>query len=162
MSASDDLGTRGEALCHLLLTNFCGRSRPYFVPRFLGDKFITFDFLVELTGTSGGTPFFFVQVKTTSTGYTTDKRGNRKLKVRVTRGDLLRMKNYPAPTYVIGIDEATQVGYIVSTNGDCPATLNGLPTTHELNCANLAALWQEVTTYWAVRNMLMPTSRFGV
>lgn len=160
MSASDDLGRRGESLCHVLLTKFCGRTRPYFNPQFLGDKFASLDFLVELIGSQRGTPYFFVQVKATRAGYQMDGTGQRRLKVKVSRRDVQRLKQYPGPTYVIGIDEPTQTGFVVSVDDDCPNILTGLPTTHELNCANLRRLWQEVDDYWRVRDMMMKASAF--
>ena len=162
MSAADDIGSRGESLCNLPLTPQCGRGRAYFEPRYLGGKTPTFDFLVELVGAPGGTPFFFVQVKAARRGYVTDRKGRRKLRISESAEELVRMQNYPAPAYVIGIDEPAGVGYIASVNGDCPATMNALPALHELNCANLGLLWQEVEDYWSSRDTLLIASRFGV
>jgi hypothetical protein len=157
--SADDLGTRGELICRMLLSEYCGRGRPYFVLHFLGDKFRTFDLLVELKDASG---FFFVQVKTTQRGYKTDRNGQRKLRVSVSRADLQRMQNYPAPAYVIGVDEPNGIGYIVSANGDCPAVMGAMPINHPLDCTTLGSLWQEVEAYWSGQRMVLPASRFGV
>ena len=63
--AVDDIGERGQWLFCLLMTQICpGRNEPYFRPRFLGDKYPTFDYLVELVASEAY--FFFVQVKSTS------------------------------------------------------------------------------------------------
>lgn len=66
MTRSDAIGSRGEAIFFVLLTQFCGRQRPFFRPSFLGDKFATIDYFVELVDVGLLTPFFFVQVKTTT------------------------------------------------------------------------------------------------
>jgi hypothetical protein len=77
----DDIGERGQAMFFVVMTELCGRNEPYFRPRFLGDKFPTFDFLVELVDHPGY--FFFVQVKTTTKGFTIDPP---KLQVQVSQG----------------------------------------------------------------------------
>ena len=161
MASSDDIGRRGEYICANLLTNFCGRNRPYFSPQFLGDKFAALDFLVEVIGAGESTPFFFVQVKTTRQAYHIDREGHRRLQVQVSRKDLRRMKRYPAPTYVIGIDEKQERGFIISANDDAPDTLSSLPTIHELNCETLEELSQEVAAYWQGRDMSLKHSVFS-
>jgi hypothetical protein len=55
MATGDDIGGRGESIFYVLLTNFCGRSRPFFRPHFLGEKFATLDYLVELIDTDKAT-----------------------------------------------------------------------------------------------------------
>ncbi len=48
---TDDIGDRGQWIFSLLMTDLCPRrDQPWFRPRFLGDKFPTFDYLVELVG----------------------------------------------------------------------------------------------------------------
>jgi hypothetical protein len=162
MTISDDIGTRGEALFFVLLTQFCGRSRPFFRPHFLGDKFATLDYLVELLDAGPSTPFFFVQVKTTSQGYTQNKKGERRLKTKVSRKDMGRLRLYPAPTYVIGIDEREERGYIMSANEGSPLRISSLPTTFPLDCRNLSALWHEVKGFWEERDMRLLKSTFTV
>jgi hypothetical protein len=156
---SDDIGTRGEALFYVLITRFCGRKRPYFRPHFLGEKFETLDYLVELVDAAPGTPYFFVQVRTTTLGYTS-RAGNRRLKARVSRADMRRLVLYPAPTYVVGIDERQEVGYIISANDPKQAAPRSIPTTFPLTCGNLELLWLEVRAYWAGRDMSLSNSKF--
>lgn len=67
---SDLIGNRGQAICELLLTELDNRGYPLFKPQFLGDKWRTVDLLVELEGRHAAVPFFFVQVKATTQGYT--------------------------------------------------------------------------------------------
>ena len=44
----DDIGERGQWLFTLLVTDLRGRDDPFFRPRFLGDKYPTFDYIVEV------------------------------------------------------------------------------------------------------------------
>jgi hypothetical protein len=155
--AADDIGDRGQWLCCLLLTQICpGRNEPYFRPTSLGDKHPTFDYLVELVG---GEAYFFVQVKSTRQGYRKG-RGTRRLRVNVDRADVQRMVASPIPTYLVGIDEPGEVGYLLSMNEPRQTGLGGLPALHLLNCVNLERLWQEVYQFWASRNMILTGSNF--
>jgi hypothetical protein len=101
MAEQDDIGSRGEDIFCVRITDFCGRKKPYFRPRFLGEKAQTSDFLVELVGAGKRTMFFFVQVKTTHQGYTRRGRPPR-LKVSMSGRDVRRLALYPAPTYLGG------------------------------------------------------------
>src|SRR5262245_53418898 len=100
------------------------RNEPLFRPRFLGDKFPAFDYLVELVGSEAY--FFFVQVKTTRAGYRRG-RGARRLRVNVDREDVRQMAASPVPTYVVGIDEPRGRGYLLSMNEPRRTGLGGLP-----------------------------------
>jgi hypothetical protein len=113
---TDDIGDRGQCLFHLLMTALCrGRADPYFRPRFLGDKYPTFDYLVELVGHEAF--FFLVQVKATTLGYR-NVRGESRLRIKVSKQDVDRMAVSPIPSYVVGIDEPRGVGYIHSAFGE--------------------------------------------
>lgn len=57
MGQGDEIGKRGEAIFTAAIMKPCGRERPYFVPHFLGDKFRTLDFIVELVGVEDGSPY---------------------------------------------------------------------------------------------------------
>jgi hypothetical protein len=160
MGRRDEIGARGEALFTAAIMNFCGRPRPYFVSHFLGDKFKSLDFLVELVGADEGAPFLFVQVKTTTQGYT--KRRGRRLKVGLTREDVLRMRAYPAPTYLVGIDEVNEKAFILSIDENTRGRISGMSTEHELDCRNLKVLRDEVAAYWAARDMRVRRSAFSV
>lgn len=107
----DVIGERGEAIFRVLIT----RRHPvdgflFGSPRFLGEKNRTVDFLVELFHDAPVTPFLFVQVRSTRAGYTGDGR----LKVKVSGSHIERLVAYPAPTYIVGIDEARERGYLLS------------------------------------------------
>jgi hypothetical protein len=156
--AADDLGDRGHWLFCLLVTQTCpGRTGPYFRARFLGDKFPTFDYLVELVGSEAY--FFFVQVKSTRQGYRPG-RDCRRLRVNVDKEDVQRMVASPIPAYIVGIDEPQKVGYLLSMNEPRQGGLGGLPAKHLLDCANLERLWREVQAFWAKRDMVLVGSHF--
>jgi hypothetical protein len=160
MDGRDDIGSRGEFLFCARIMDFCGRSLPYFRPRFLGEKAQTLDFLVELVGTGDRTLFFFVQVKSTRQGYT--RRGPRRLKVSVSGGDVRRFSRVPAPTYLVGIDEVQEVGYILAILAGTKEPIPSLPTDFPLDRANLPRLYQEVEQFWSGRDMARRHSVFSV
>jgi hypothetical protein len=153
--AREDIGERGQWLFCVLMTELCGRADPYFRPHFLGDKYPTFDYIVELVDCPAY--YFFVQVKGTRQGYTKDPV---RLKVQVTQEDIDRMVACPAPSYVVGIDvETVGVGYLLSVN-EPRAHVASLTTSFRIDCDNLRHLRDEVRDYWAGRNMLLTGSRF--
>jgi hypothetical protein len=161
MVARDGIGSRGEAIFYFRITDFCGRSQPFFRPRFLGEKAQTLDYFIELIGAGQRTPFFFVQVKTTREGYTTRGLPPR-LKVGISGRDVRRLALYPAPTYVVGIDERQAVGYILAILGGMTAPIPSLPTNFALDGTNLRRLWEEVRLFWRGRDMDMRHSAFSV
>ncbi len=89
------IGVRGESIIVNLLTRPHNAGEPFFRPQFLGDKYPTLDFFVELVGVeSGPTPFFLVQAKTT-TRKPMIRKGN--LPIHVNTRDIARLMRYPAP-----------------------------------------------------------------
>jgi len=134
-----------------------GSELPFFIVHFLGDKNPLFDIFVELFGAGDKTPYFFAQVKSTRQVYAKTNR----LKVSVSKEDVSKMVLYPAPTFVIGIDEKKEKAYIVAvTSGMSNKTIRTLNTTHELNCETLRFLWEEVKEYWVEKDMAQKTTRF--
>ncbi len=121
----------------------------------------TLDYLIELVGAGERTPFFFVQVKTTREGYTRRKRTLR-LKIGLSRRDVHRLALFPAPTYVIGIDERQEVGYIAAILEGMTASFSSLPTDFALDERNLRLLWEEVRQFWEGRDMSMRHSLFAI
>ena len=150
----EDIGEYGQRALGLLLTDLCGRREPYFRPRFVGDKYPTFDFIVEVADSPA--LFFFVQVKATTLGYT--KNGNR-LKVKFSQTDVSRMVACPAPTYLIGIDaNEIGVGYLLSINEPRPA-IASMTTKYRIDCSVLEGLRDEMLEYWRSRDMALKGSR---
>jgi hypothetical protein len=158
MAAQDDIGSRGEYLFSARIMNFCGRDLPYFRPRFMGEKARTMDFLVELVCPGDRTPFFFAQVKTTRKGYT---KRDRRLKVEMAGADVRRACLIPAPTYLIGLDEQREIGYILPILEGMADNISSIPTTYPLDCTNLPRLYDEVDQFWSSRDMRMQTSVFS-
>jgi hypothetical protein len=152
------IGKRGERIFEVLIMDFCGGPQPLFDPIFFGDKFRTLDYYVELVGAQTRR-YFFIQVKSTRQGYSVSK-GKRRLRVNVTQEDVDRMVAFPAPTYVVGIDEQTRQGYLLAVN-EARRGIAGLPTTYPLTCASMHRLWHEVNEFWSNRDMVLKNSYFS-
>lgn len=152
--ATEDIGERGQDLFKVLFTAFCGRADPFFRPRFLGDKYRTFDFLVEVVDRPEF--FFFVQVKGTTLGYTV---GERRLRVQVDQDDIDRMVACPVPSYVVGIDVLVGLGFLLSVN-EPRGNVASLITRFPIECGLLEQLRDEVIGYWSGRHMPLIGSRF--
>jgi hypothetical protein len=151
----DDIGDRGQLLVSLLLTDLCGRDVPYFRPRFLGDKYPAFDFLVEVVDAPAY--FFFAQVKATTQGYT---KAENRLLVQLDQAAVDRMVACPAPAYLIGVDaNRIGVGYILSVNEPRPHVAS-LTTKFRIDSSVLKVLRDEVVEYWTSREMILTGSRF--
>jgi hypothetical protein len=151
------VGKRGERIFEVLIMDFCGRPEPFCNPIFLGEKFPTVDYYVELVGAKAR-PYFFVQVKSTSKGYKTIK-GKKRLKAKVNQEDVDQMVAFPAPTYAVGIDERARRGYLLSVN-EPRKSIATFPTRFPQTCANLQRLWDEVNTFWSGLNMVLANSYF--
>ena len=144
----DALGARGEAIFYVLLTEFHSDAGPIFRPQFLGDKWPTVDYVVELLGADPAVPFFFVQVKTTRAGYT---KRDKRLKVSVTKADMERLASFPAPTYIVGIDERAETGFLLSANGERLDRVASLPSDFPIDRTTRERLWNEVKAFWDAR-----------
>lgn len=162
MALSDDIGARGQALFFSMITRFCDRGRPLFSPCFLGDKFVGVDFLIELNDTGLSPCFFFVQVKATRQGYLIDDAPIKRLRVKVSQEHMDRLRSYPAPTYVVGIDERTEQGFIIAVDVQSPSQIKSLPTQYPLTCQNMTLLWDEVRDYWRKHDMKLKDSIFSI
>jgi hypothetical protein len=145
MHPRDLSGKRGEFIASERLLDLCGRRVPYFIPYILGDKFPTYDLLVELTGRHASKPYFLAQVKSTRSG------GNKRmasLKVQLKAQDVRYMVRCPVPTYLIGFDEKEQMAYILSIHGKLTGSIASIPKAFPLDRGNLRILHDEVATYW--------------
>jgi hypothetical protein len=145
MNQRDLAGKRGEFIASERLLDFCGNALPYFDPHLLGEKFPTYDLLVELTGGSGSKPYFLAQVKSTRSG---GKKGMTDLKVQLKAKDVRAMLVCPIPTYLIGVDEKAEMAYIVSIHGKIVGGISSIPTMYPLDRGNLRILRDEVRAYW--------------
>ncbi|HEY7034724.1 MAG TPA: hypothetical protein VH482_25520 [Thermomicrobiales bacterium] len=154
----DSVGEHGEWTVMKLLTRRYGRTEPRFRPLFLGAKYPTIDVFVELIGIRGPqTPYFFAQVKATSTGY--DGRG--RLRVRVSSDKVLRLVRYPAPTYVIGVDEEDERAFIMAAIAGGSTGFPNLPVNYPLDEERtLQALYSEVEAFWRTSSTRFTASQF--
>jgi hypothetical protein len=157
MAARDDIGSRGEFIFCARIMHFCGREFPFFRPRFLGEKARTIDYLVELVNAASTVPYFFVQVRTTRLGYT---KAGRRLRVGMSGHDVRRFSLIPAPTYLVGIDEVREAGYVLAILPGMAATISSLPTDYPLDSATLPILFREVEQFWAGHDMTGRHSAF--
>lgn len=82
------------------------------------------------------------------------------MKIGVSGDDIRLLASYPAPTYVIGIDEINRQGFLVSANGENLRSLSSLSTQFALNATNRRLLWEEVRDYWATLATTGLASRF--
>ena len=78
----------------------------------------------------------------------------------MSREDVRRMVAYPAPTYVVGIDETREQACIVSVNEPRTRGLGGVSMQYPLNCRNLELLWEEVQAFWGASRLAPVNSRF--
>lgn len=116
------------------------------------------DFIVELLGAARTTPYFFVQVRNTRQGLTS---GDRRLRVQLREGKVRQLVSYPAPTYIVGVDEREERAYIVSANGENLTSMCNMSTRFPMNKRNRSALWKEVNDFWAARPKTAFVSRFA-
>ena len=160
MGVADFIGGRGEVIAYTRLARICrDNDLPYFSPHFLGEKCPTFDFLVELVDAGPRTPFFFVQVKATRKAYTKTQKPPW-LRVEVSQADVQRMAAYPAPTYVVGVQEEEERAFVVAIYGPMQGAIPSITTGHELTPDTLKQLWDEVRAYWHDREMAQEASSF--
>ena len=160
MRSSDDIGDRGESIFKVLISQPCGpQEKSFFRAYYLGEKKATLDFLVELTGLVGRSAYFFVQVKSTRQGV---QGKSTRLRIKVKKRDIDRMIAYPGPTYLVGIDERNERGYVASIERPMDGDLHGLPITFPIDCESLQTLWNEVDAYWKRRDMTGIRSAFAI
>lgn len=144
-SLRDVIGTRGELIVELCLTDFEHSAEPLFRPTHLGEKWPAVDFYVELTNVAGKRPFFLAQVKATGD----PKNPTKALRISSTKRDLARLLEIPAPTYVLGVHEPSRRVFIRSVHeGVAIKAMNSIPTANELTSSNLKVLHDEVMRFW--------------
>lgn len=155
----DAIGDRGQSIVFNLLTRFHQRPSPLFHPQFLGDKYPAIDLFVELVGAPATVrPFFLVQAKASRRGYTV--RGHR-LNVQVRQSGIRNLVAYPAPTYIIGIDEPNELAFVVAAITGGVSHFTSLPTTHSLDREQtLLRLYEEVLQFWQNNPVNFGVSQF--
>jgi len=128
-SQKEITATRGEARFILMLTQpHPERGSLFAAPRHLGEKMPVVDYLVELVSEAEVKPFCLVQVKTTTAGYTSGGQ----LKVTVSARDMQRLATFGVPSYVVGIDEVSDRGFVVPSKGRTSEGFSQMRTDHPL------------------------------
>jgi hypothetical protein len=155
----DVRGFRGELIVQDILTDYQSFARPLFRPGFLGDKWPSIDFYVELLHLAARTPYFFVQAK--STGSTLPRK-SRNLIISMKKRDVERLLRVPGPTYVFGIHEPSRRVFVKAICLGMPVkSITGIPVANELTAGNLQVLYDEVRTFWKATNHKPKASVFA-
>lgn len=140
------VGFRGERVVELCLTNYQSFPGPLFRPGFLGDKWPSIDFYVELLTVSKRTPYFFCQAKATKSRLL---KSSRNLRISTRRKDVERLLRIPGPTYIFGVHEPTMRVFVRAVHGSTRRrAITTIPLAHELTPQNLRALHTEVRQFW--------------
>ena len=146
------IGQRGENLFATIISKFIINENAHlFSPEFLGDKYPSVDYIVDLLKYNKSKAFFFVSVRSTRIGYT---KKEKKLKVKFPKNNLDNLKKIPIPTYLVGIDEENEKGYIISVQNLKVDKISSLSTKYPINQKNIVLLWNEVKNYWKKSNEL--------
>lgn len=144
------LAMRGESWFQLNISKRGSSGRPLFRPAFLGKNWPTVDYFVEALGHEGRlNAFFFAQVKCS------ENANGGAIPVTIPESMRARLTAIPAPTYIFGIDDVTESGYILSVNGR-RGPIRSVPRTFPLNADNRERLWREVVGFWHDRTTRLP------
>lgn len=155
---TDVTGFRGEAFLELCLTDYRNFRKPLFQPSFLGDKWPTIDFYVELRNVRKRTPYFFAQAKTTKSHLSTRSTN---LAIATKKRDIERLLRIPGPTYIFGIHEPSGRVFVRSVHLGSPArAITRIPLSYELTSDTLKVLYDEVQMFWKTTNHKPASSVF--
>lgn len=146
-------GDLGESLASVFLSRKTSQGN-LFRTTMIGGKWPTIDIYAEIISNTASRMFCFFQVKTTDQGYTKKKKN---LKVGIDLDDLIKLSQYHAPSYLIGIDHNPtepfkSKPYIAAIRGNYSKRISSLPTAFELTEANLILLRDEVVGFWNSAN----------
>lgn len=152
MTGQDYTGRRGEFITTVHLTRPDPILKcPLFDPTFLGDKYPTVDFLVDILDGGKSVGFFFIQVKATET--TTPAATAVAATIKDEKYDML--VGIPVPTFLVGVDSVNERSFIIAAT---PSTSkpSSIPMTHDLGLAVVRSrLHKEMVDFWAVHRPLI-------
>ena len=149
-------GFRGEKMVELCLTNYKDFDAPLFRPGFLGDKWPSIDFYVELQAVHKRKPYFFAQAKATAAGL------SQSLSISVKKKDIERLLQIPGPTYIFGVHEPSGRVFVRSVHVGTPVkAITRIPLSHELTSEKLRILHDEVREFWGTDNHKPKSSAFA-
>jgi hypothetical protein len=156
----DQLGRFAEMLAATaLIRPFDRGARPVpFRATYLGDKYPAVDFLVDLLAADDSSRgFFFVQVKGTISATPAHPR----LAIDVPRDRFNRLVEITAPTYLIGVDLATEVPYVVAAYRRRRTPVSSITKAFPLtDDAVRVKLYREVRTFWTAHKPLLLQTGF--
>jgi hypothetical protein len=149
------IGELGESFANIFLAR-CTTQGHLFRTAMMGGKWPTIDIYAEVISNMPQKMFCFFQIKTTDQGYT---KRQRNLRISLDLRDLVRLSQYAAPTYVIGVDHNAarphySKAYIGAIRGNYSQGISSLPTTYPLNNSNLIMLREEIIAFWNTLNPL--------
>jgi hypothetical protein len=98
-----------------------------------------------LLGVKSRTPFFFVQVKSTTDAIPV---GATDLEVSLPPKKREFLFRVPGPTYLAGVHEPSKRTFLLSINARALQGAYKIPLQHELTPANLQILYDEVKLFW--------------
>ena len=149
-------GRRGEKILELCLTDYKEFAGPLFRPGFLGEKWPSIDFYVELQRVAKRKPYFFAQAKTTAASL------SKSLKISTKKTDIERLLQIPGPTYIFGIHEPSERVFVQSVHTGTPVkAITRISLSNELTTRNLQILHDEVRTFWGTDNYKPRSSAFA-
>jgi hypothetical protein len=124
----------------------------------LGDKYPTFDFMVENRGPEDAPPsVFFVQVK----GTTRATPASNRIPIAVGVHEFNRMVAAPVPTYLVGVDVNRRATYIVAAYRPRRARVSSITRAFPLGSeAVKLALYDEVAEFWKANRRTHWNTRF--
>ncbi len=145
---SDQIGKLAELIAETDLSRpVRGRyKRPLFRAAFLGGKYPTVDFIVDvLDGRDESQAFFFVQVK----GTVVAGANARRLPIKVPVEKFNRLVRLPAPTFVIGVDVLAERSYVIAARSPRKSGVSSLTKTYCLRDDGVKIkLYAEVLAFW--------------
>lgn len=146
-------------MVELRLTDYSDFARPLFRPGFLGDKWPGIDFYVELESVRGKRPYFFVQVKATTSPLHAE---STHLSISSKKADIERLLRIPGPTYIFGVHEPSRRVFVRSVDAGRPVkAVTRIPVAYELTSTNLEVLHKEVREFWSAHDYKPATSVFS-
>ncbi|MBD0320026.1 MAG: DUF4365 domain-containing protein [Gemmatimonadetes bacterium] len=155
----DQIGRLAETIATTELAKLVQRpERVLFSPNLMGDKYPGIDLMVDILE-AGGVPrgFFFVQVKGTTRGTDAAKR----LPIAISRAGYNRLLEFPAPTYLVGVDVRSASSYIVAAQRPREAGVYSITRAYPLaSDATRIALHGEVAAFWAANGRTHWQTRF--
>lgn len=154
---NDVLGERGEKIAYLALTDYAGGNKPLFRPAFLGAKWPTIDYYVELESDEDHIPVALFQVKTTHESL--DAGSNSLTIPYFEQKDATRLTQIPLPAYVLGVSEPSRKVFVRAVSA-ADKGMSTIPVGYELNAENLQSLHAEITAHWKANTLTKIKSKF--